>query len=102
MANLVFGRLGMMGRLGDSVREAQGLAYRVYSELDAGLGPGPWSVRAGVNPANVTRALAAIQREIKRLRDGGVTRDELLRGQRYSTGTLVLHLEPNDGVANLI
>jgi zinc protease len=31
-----------------------------------------------------------------------VTPDELLRGQRYSTGTLVLHLETNEGVAGVI
>ncbi|MGH2368407.1 MAG: M16 family metallopeptidase [Chloroflexota bacterium] len=102
MGNLIFGRLGMMGRLGDTVREAQGLAYSVYSELDANLGPGPWAVRAGVNPANVDAALAGIRDELHRLRDGGVTADELLRGQRYSTGTLVLQLETNDGVAGVI
>jgi zinc protease len=102
MANMILGRLGMMGRLGDSVREAQGLAYGVHSELDAGLGPGPWAIRAGVNPANVDAALAAIGVELRRLREGGVMADELARGQRYSTGSLVLHLETNDGVAGLI
>jgi zinc protease len=40
MANMILGRLGMMGRLGETVREAKGLAYGVHSELDAGLGPG--------------------------------------------------------------
>jgi zinc protease len=102
MANLIFGRLGMMGRLGESVREARGLAYSVYSELDANAGAGPWAVRAGVNPANVDAALDGIKEEVHRLRDGGVTADELERGQRYSTGTLVLQLETNDGVAGVI
>jgi zinc protease len=96
MANMFLGRLGLMGRLGETVREAQGLAYGVHSELDAGLG------RAGVNPANVDQALAAIDVELRRVREGGVTADELVRGQRYSTGTMVLHLETNDGVAGLI
>jgi zinc protease len=102
MANLILGRLGMMGRLGETVREAQGLAYGVHSELDAGLGPGPWAIRAGVNPSNVDAALAAIGVELERIRDGGVTADELLRGQNYTTGSLVLHLESNDGVAGVI
>jgi zinc protease len=102
MANMIFGRLGMMGRLGDTVREAQGLAYGVHSELDASLGAGPWCVRAGVNPANVDTALRSIGEQLDLLRERGVTDDELLRGQRYSTGSLVLQLETNDGVAGVI
>ena len=102
MANLIFGRLGMMGRLGETVREEKGLAYSVYSELDAGVGAGPWTVRAGVNPANVDAAFEGIKEELERLRSGGVTADELERGQSYSTGTLVLQLETNDGVAGVI
>ncbi|HXI15113.1 MAG TPA: insulinase family protein, partial [Chloroflexota bacterium] len=102
MANMILGRLGMMGRLGEAVREEKGLAYGVHSELDAGLGPGPWAVRAGVNPSNVDAAFAGIRDEMRRLVDGGVTDEELQRGKNYSTGTLVLTLETNDGVAGLI
>jgi zinc protease len=102
LANMIFGRLGMMGRLGEIVREAQGLAYGVHSELEAGLGQGPWCVRAGVNPANVDQALASIAEQLETLRRDGVTADELLRAQRYSTGSLVLQMESNDGVAGLI
>jgi len=102
MANLILGRLGMMGRLGESVREERGLAYGVHSELDAGLGAGPWCIRAGVNPANVDEALLAIKDEMARIRESGVTEDELLRGQRYTTGSLVLQLETNDGVAGVV
>ncbi len=102
MANLILGRLGMMGRLGETVREAMGLAYGVHTELDAGLGAGPWCVRAGVNPQNVDAALLAIRDQVHHLREEGVTDDELVRGQRYSTGSLVLQLETNDGVAGVI
>ena len=102
MANMILGRLGMMGRLGEAVREEKGLAYGVHSELDAGLGPGPWAIRAGVNPSNVDAAFAGIRDEMRRLVEGGVTEEELQRGKNYSTGTLVLTLETNDGVAGLI
>ena len=102
LANMILGRLGMMGRLGESVREAKGLAYGVHSELDAGIGAGPWAVRAGINPSNVDAAFAGIRDEMQRLREEGVTEDELLRAKNYSTGSLVLHLETNDGVAGLI
>ncbi|HET7769186.1 MAG TPA: pitrilysin family protein [Chloroflexota bacterium] len=102
LANMILGRLGMMGRLGESVREAKGLAYGVHSELDAGLGAGPWAVRAGINPSNVDAAFAGIRDELQRLREEGVTEDELLRAKHYSIGSLILHLETNDGVAGLI
>ena len=60
LANTILGVFGMMGRLGDSVRDEQGLAYYVYSRLEAGLGAGPWTAIAGVNPANVERAIDGI------------------------------------------
>ncbi len=52
MADLILGGLGLMGRLGASVRDEQGLAYYVYSSLGVSHGPGAWTVRAGVNPVN--------------------------------------------------
>ena len=102
LANLIFGRLGMMGRLGESVREAKGLAYGISSDLDAGLGAGPWTIRAGVNPANVDAALEAIRVEIDRLHRDGVTEDEFERARRFSTGSVALQLESNDGIANTV
>lgn len=63
------------------------------------MGAGPWSVSGGVNPRNVSRALEAIQAEIKELREHGVTQDELDEAQDFLTGFLALRLETNDGVA---
>jgi len=102
LANLIFGRLGMMGRLGESVREAKGLAYGISSDLDAGLGAGPWTIRAGVNPANVDAALEGIRAEIDRLHRDGVSEDEFERARRFSTGSVALQLEANDGIAKTV
>lgn len=99
MANLVLGGFGMMGRLGDTVRDEQGLAYYVYSRLEAGLGPGPWNCVAGVNPANVQRAIDGILAEIRRLADALVEPHELDESKAYLTGSLPLQLETNEGVA---
>jgi zinc protease len=102
MANLILGRLGLYGRLGKSVREEQGLAYYAISGLEAGFGPGPWAVRAGVNPTNVGRAVRSILAEIERIRAEPVTAQELASGQRFLTGTLPLRLETNAGIARQI
>lgn len=99
LGDLIFGRMGLNGRVGAHVREELGLAYYVYSSLEAGMGAGPWSVSGGVNPRNVGRALEAIQAEIKELREHGVTQDELDEAQDFLTGFLALRLETNDGVA---
>jgi zinc protease len=102
MMNLILGRLGLYGRLGQNVREEQGLAYYCYSSFEAGRGAGPWAVRAGVNPANVNRALAGILAEIARIRSGGVTEQELADGRAYLTGVLPLRLETNSGIADTL
>jgi len=92
LANTILGTFGMMGRLGDSVRDTQGLAYYVYSRSEAGLGV--------VNPANVERAIDGILAEVNRLRDEAVPADELADSQAYLTGIMPLALETNEGVAN--
>ncbi len=102
LANLVLGGFGMMGRLGDNVRDELGLAYYVFSRLEAGLGPGPWAAIAGVNPKNVERAVAAILDEIRRLRDTLVSDEELEDSKAYLIGSLPLRLETNEGVARAI
>ena len=51
--NNALGQYAIGGRLGDSIRERQGMAYYVFSSLDARLGPGPLLIRAGVSAENV-------------------------------------------------
>jgi zinc protease len=99
MANSILGVFGLMGRLGDNVREKQGLAYYSYSNLTGGLGPGPWRVAAGVAPENVDRAVESILVEIRRMVEEPVTAEELADNKAYFKGQLVLGLETNEGVA---
>ncbi len=100
--DLIFGQLGLSGRLGDTVRDKMGLCYYVYSSLQAGIGAGSWMIGTGVNPRNVDLAIEAIGDEVRRLRAEGVTQDELAHAQDYLTGSLALCLETNDGVAGTL
>ncbi len=102
LGDLIFGRLGLYGRLGANVRDKQGLAYYVYSGIEANLGAGPWAVHAGVNPKNLDRAIEGIVVEIKRLRAEPVTEDELSEAKDFVTGSLALRLETNEGVAGTL
>ncbi len=102
LANTVLGVFGMSGRLGVNVRERQGMAYYAYSQLSADRLPGIWALIAGVNPANVTRAIEAMTEEAKRLAQETVTESELEDSKHYLTGSLPLQLETNDGVAGTL
>lgn len=102
LGNSVLGQFGMMGRIGDSVRERAGLAYYASSGLSGGLGPGPWSVSAGVNPANVDKAIDLIRQEIARFVSEPVSAEELADSQANFTGRLPLTLESNSGVAGAL
>jgi zinc protease len=99
LGNNILGQFGMMGRIGDVVREQAGLAYYAYSSLGGGLGPGPWSVAAGVDPVHIEQAVELIRSEIGRFVEGGVTESELSDSQANYIGRLPLSLESNAGVA---
>ncbi|HPD15041.1 MAG TPA: pitrilysin family protein [Planctomycetota bacterium] len=101
-ATEIVGGLGLMGRLGDNVRDRQGLAYYAFARMAEGLGEDLWSVSAGVNPANVERAVTSILDEIRRLQDEPVAEEELADCQNYLVGVLPLHLETNDGLASTL
>lgn len=103
IGNSILGQFGMMGRIGDVVREKSGLAYYAGSSLNAGgPGPGSWEVSAGVNPKNVKKASELIVSELKRFVNEGVTADELADVQANFIGRLPLSLESNGGVANAL
>lgn len=102
LANTILGRFGMMGRLGENVREKQGLAYYAYSAVESGEGPGAWMAAAGVNPANVERTISSVLEEIVRLRDEPIPQEELADSQAFMTGIVPLRLETNQGVADTI
>ena len=102
IANNILGVFGMMGRLGDNVREKQGLAYYSYSRLVGGSGPGPWHVAAGVAPENVQRAVDSIRDEIRQIVDTPVTDEELAENKDNFKGRVPLQLETNDGVATIL
>ena len=99
LMNHIMGQYSMGGRLGDSIRERQGMAYYVYSSLDANLVPGPLMVRAGVSAANVVRAVASIDAELTSLAAEGPTEHELNESKQYLVGSLPRTLETNAGIA---
>ena len=102
LVNSILGQFGMMGRIGDIVREQKGMAYYSSSSFEGGYGPGAWSASAGVSPQNAQEATQDILHEFTRIITEQVTEEELEDVKAYYTGHLPLQLESNQGVASLL
>ena len=102
LMNNVLGQYALGGRLGDSIRERQGMAYYVSSAVDPNVIEGPLLIRAGVGPANVERAVASIDEELTRLVKDGLTVREVDDSRRYLIGSMPRALETNAGIATFL
>jgi zinc protease len=79
MGNYILGSSGLSSRLGDRVRQAEGLSYSVGSMVTASsLDPrSTMLIFAIANPGNMKKAEVAIREELDRLLKDGVTQAEL-------------------------
>jgi zinc protease len=102
LMNNVLGQYGLGGRLGDSIRERQGMAYYAFSSFDPNVAEGPLMIRAGVAPANVDRTLASIDEEVRLILRSGVSVSELADAKRYLIGSMPRNLETNSGIASFL
>lgn len=102
LMNNVLGQYGLGGRLGESIRERQGLAYYAYSSFDGNLGESPLVIRAGVAASDVDRTLASIDEEVATMGRHGATPAELVDAKQYLIGSMPRVLETNHGVATFL
>jgi zinc protease len=102
LMNNILGQYAIGGRLGDSIRERQGMAYYAMSALDANVIPGPLLIRAGVNAVNVEKAIASIDAEIRAMADTGPTEKEMRESTQYLIGSMPRTLETNAHIASFL
>jgi zinc protease len=102
MMNNILGQFGLGGRLADNVRERQGMAYYTYSSFDPAPAQAPLIIRAGVDPANVRRAIAAIDQEVAKLGADGPTEQELAETGDFLVGSIPRLLETNQSIATFL
>ena len=84
---------GMSSRLFQNIRERQGLAYAVFSELNPYRDTGCLSIYAGTSLESAPKVVESIVHEFRDLKERPVADDELRRAKDHLKGSLMLSLE---------
>jgi predicted Zn-dependent peptidase len=84
---------GMSSRLFQNIREKQGLAYAVFSELTPYSDAGMMTVYAGTATETVGQVIDLTIAELRALKESPVTEEELRRSKNHLKGSLMLSLE---------
>ncbi len=84
---------GMSSRLFQNIRERQGLAYSVYSELAMYSDTGCMLIYAGTSLKSAQKVIQSILHEVREISTNLVTAEELRRSKDHLKGSFVLGLE---------
>ena len=93
--NTVLGN-SMSSRLFQEVREQNALAYSIYSYVTSYRDTGLLTVYAGTDPANALEVVRLVMKELRKIRDEGITPAEEQRVKNQIKGSLVLSLESSN------
>ena len=84
---------GMSSRLFQNIRERQGLAYSIYSDLNPYRDTGCLAVYAGTSLASAAKVVQSVVSEFRKLKAEPVPEEELSRSKAQLKGSLMLSLE---------
>ncbi|MGH9661653.1 MAG: M16 family metallopeptidase [Bryobacteraceae bacterium] len=84
---------GMSSRLFQNIRERQGLAYSVFSELNPYRDTGCLLIYAGTSLESAPKVVECILNEFRQLKQDVIPDDELRRAKDHLKGSLMLSLE---------
>jgi predicted Zn-dependent peptidase len=84
---------GMSSRLFQNIRERQGLAYSIYSDLNPYRDTGCLAVYAGTSLASASKVVQSVVSEFRKLKAEPVPEEELSRAKAQLKGSLMLSLE---------
>ncbi len=101
LLNQILGGGGFESRLMQEVREKRGLTYGVYSYLVDRDGAQLWMGQVASANDRVAQAIEVIKDEWQKMRDTGVTEQELEDAKTYMTGAYPLRFDGNAPIANI-
>ena len=90
----------MGGRFYYELREKESLAYALSFFVQANLDKGFLGIYMGTRPDKLETAISAVLRELKKVKEGGLTEDEVDRAKRYLIGNFEIGLQTNRAQAN--
>lgn len=100
--NYILGGGGFSSRLMDSIRNERGLAYSVYSTFDADKYTGTFRVVMQTKNETANEAIRIAVEEIRRIRERGVSTEELQAAKNYLIGSFPLRFDTNSRIAGLL
>ncbi|WP_372801900.1 M16 family metallopeptidase [Paracoccus seriniphilus] len=102
VANHILGGGGFSSRLMEEIREKRGLTYGVGTGLATGIYGQTW--RGGMAGSNATtgQAIDLIRAEWDRMRQEGVSEQELADAKTYLTGEYPLRFDGNGKIASIL
>jgi len=84
---------GMSSRLFQNIRERQGLAYSIYSDLNPYRDTGCLSIYAGTSRQSAVKVVESVVSEFRKLKSESLSDEELRRSKDQLKGSLMLSLE---------
>lgn len=99
--NHIIGGGGFESRLMQEVREKRGLTYGIYSYLADRDGAQIWVGRVASANDRVAEAVRVVQDEWRRIRDEGISQQELDDAKVYLTGAYPLRFDGNGPIAGI-
>jgi predicted Zn-dependent peptidase len=93
--NTVLG-YSMSSRLFQEVREQNGLAYSIYSYVTSYRDTGLFTIYAGTDPSNTLEVVRLVIKELKKVKNEGITPAEEQRVKNQIKGNLILSLESSN------
>ncbi len=91
---------GQGGRLFRELRDKESLAYALDFMAHSNLDPGYIGVYMGTHPDKLETAIEAVQRELKKVKEEGLTEEEVDRAKKYLIGNFEIGLQTNGAQAN--
>ena len=92
LLNVIMGG-GVSSHLFQEVRERRGLAYSIYSAPSFYHDGGLFTIYAGTGAKNAPKVMELIYKEIKKMKEKGITAEELKKAKEHITGSILLGME---------
>jgi zinc protease len=93
---------GQGGRLFYALRDKESLAYALAFMASPNLDPGFIGVYMGTHPDKLETAIRGVVRELEKVKEEGLSEEEVMRAKRYLIGNFEIGLQTNGAQANQI